>query len=187
MMSIQSSFVRDKARALPSIFVPVRQSRGRPREEFEVRVSSEQDAELATENGVPMFVVGPRQMAALGYPLNFPPVLVVARSQIAAIRSPLKLLAFNSESAVADPKIEDVVVALLTVDPIAARAVFERNRDSVDLGYLLKRLFSENLERIAAWVRFTDILPALPKSDLMLSRSSLDHELAKNLPRLALA
>ncbi len=69
---------------------------------------------------------------------------------------------------------------------LAARAVLERNRASLNPGYLLKRVLTENLEERASSVRFFDLVPAIPRVGPSLTRAAVEHQLRKNPPRGAL-
>lgn len=181
-MAVVSSFVRSKKGLTPAIFVPAPRPKGRPSVRLRVRVDSEEDANAANKAGVPLFALTSRTVTALGYPIRFPTQLVVASTVRSAVDSSFRMILFNSEEAALRPKIEDVIVALLTIDPVVARVVLERNRDEVRPEYLLKRVLTENQEQLAAWARFFDVVPTLPRLGKSLPAANLDREFRKNLP-----
>lgn len=181
-MQLVSSFVRSDEARTPSIFVPIATTRGRPQVNLRVRVSSEVEAEEANKNHVTLFALTSRTVTALGYPIRFPTQLVVARSVLPAVETTLRTIPFVSEEAAARPRIEDIAVALLSFDPVVARVILERNREDVDPDYLLKRVLTENVERLAASVRFFDLAPALPRIGKPISTTNLERELVKNPP-----
>ncbi len=182
MMSVVSGFVRSGPRPVPSVFVPVVSTRGRPREHFRVRIDSEKDADLANEGSVPLFGLSSEVVTALGYPTRFPTQLVVARSILSAVDTELHVIPFVSEEAARRPRVEDVAVALLSFDPMVGRVLLERNRADIRPHYLLKRVLTENVERLATWARFHDLAPDLPKIGESLPLANVLRETRKNRP-----
>jgi hypothetical protein len=181
MMAAPPVLVRSGRAAASAVFVPVSPARGRPRVEFRARVRSRADAEEARRANVPLFVLTREMVAGLGYPVNLPDLLLVAESIRGAIDSTLAVIPFVSEDAVRDPRVEDVIVALLRVNPLIARVLLERNRSDVQSEYLLKRVLVESVERLATRVRFQDVVPTIPVVGDALSQAAISHELARDL------
>ena len=94
----------------------------------------------------------------------------------------LPIVEFLSEAAVARPRLEDVLVAMLRFDILAARALVQRNLDLVDRAYLLKRIYQEDLEEQATRVRIQDFVPLPPKGE-PLPRRALERATSANRPR----
>jgi len=181
-MELVSSFVRSNEAEIPSYFVPVQPHRGRPSVRHQVHIRDEDDAESAHRDGVPLFLLESSTVTAMGCPMRFPPQLVVARSIQPAVESPFRQIGFISEAATLNPRVEDVAVALLDLDPVIARVLLERNKDAVRPDYLLKRVLTENKERLASWVRFFDLADSLPRVGKSIPAENLAREFGKNLP-----
>jgi len=177
-----TNFVRTGEDRTPSVFVRVPEPRGRPPIPFRARISRPEDAEEAQRNGVAVYLLDPKVVTALGYPIEFPPQLVVARSCLEAVDTAYATIPFTSERAVLHPRFEDVVLALLSVNRLAARVLLERNRERLDPSYLLKRVLQEDLEAWATSVRFFDLVPALPRVGRSLKKEALARQFSKNRP-----
>ena len=130
--------------------------RHRPPKRFTVRIQSTEDALKAREMGVPLLLVQSEDLKMLRYPLRIPPTVIVPRELRGVLDSALPVRVFQSTTPFSRPRIEDIVIFLLMHDPIAARAVVERNEGLLDLGYLRKRILQEDLEREATRVRLQD-------------------------------
>jgi hypothetical protein len=181
-MELVSNFVRSNETEIPHYFVPVQSRRGRPPIRLRVMIRNEEDAERANRDGVPLFALESRTVTAMGCPMRFPTQLVVAKSIQPAVESPLRQIEFISEQATLNPRVEDIAVALLDIDPVIARVLLERNRDAIRPDYLLKRVLTENKERVASWVRFFDLAESLPRVGKSISEVNLAREFGKNLP-----
>lgn len=91
--------------------------------------------------------------------MKIPKTIIVPREYRAAVITDLNLHTFESETPFIGsitPKLEDVVVFMLTLDPLAARAMIDRNE--LDHDYLQKRIYQENLEEEAVDVHLQDYL-----------------------------
>lgn len=181
-MRIETAFTRTGEDRTPSVFRPVRSTRGRPPIAYRLRINGPKDVEVARRSGAAVALLDSALVTALGYPMAFPPVVVVAAGVASAIDSTLPIVPFVSEAAVRAPRIEDIALALLEVDPIAARAVLERNREAVDPTYLAKRVLQEDREVAACRVRFFDLAPLIPRIGTPLPAVSLARHLRKNPP-----
>jgi len=99
-----------------------------------------------------------------------------------AVTTHLPVVGFVSERAASHPRLEDVFIAMLRFDVLAARALIERNIDLVDRDYLLKRILQEDLEEEATRVRLQDFL-SLPRKGEPLPRDALERAASRNRPR----
>jgi hypothetical protein len=181
-MRANLSLVREPTdRSLPpSIFVPKERKAHRPPALYErVVVRSEDDARIARKANVPLFPLTADRVTSLGYPIEFPPLLVVARSVLPLVESTLTTIPFASEEAARSPRPEDVAVAMLAFDRIGARALIDRN-PKWDRRYLTRRIWEENALRTATMVRLFDVLPYLPKDGDAPDRAALERKLRKN-------
>lgn len=179
-METVTNFVRRGEGRTPSIFVRAPKPKGRPRTEYRARVTKPQDVEEARKLGYPLYLLEPEAVTALGYPMDFPPELIVDRSILPAVDTTYRTIPFDSPEAVLKPRIEDVAIALLSIDAIAARAVLDRNRDAINSDYLLKRIIQENAEERATWVRLFDLVPGLPRVGETIPKAALERKLRQN-------
>ena len=161
------------------VFVPVERNPHRPRKRFRLFLRSVEDARLARQSGFPLIIVQSADLKILQYPMKIPPTVIVPREYRDTVVTSLNLLTFQSTAPFEKNRVEDVIVFLLMHDPIAARAVVERNREFVDLQYLRKRLFQEDLEEQASLVRLQDFVD-LPVVGKQLARESLERAVAGN-------
>lgn len=183
-MKAESVLFREPGERLlpPNVLVQIRSVRGRPPLEFRLRVRCPEDVEVLRRKNLPLYLLTSETVTALGYPIRFPPELVVARSLLSALETEYRTIPFVSEEAVIRPRIEDVALAFLTLRPIASRVLLERNRHEVDPTYLLKRVLTENLEAPATYARFFDLAPALPHVGPSVPEAALEREFRKNRP-----
>ncbi|MGP8076162.1 MAG: hypothetical protein ACLP8Y_05460 [Thermoplasmata archaeon] len=167
----------------PSVFVLAERPSHRPVARYEkIHIRSERDAETVRKANLPLHLLTAKQVTDLGYPIRFPPRVVVARSLLPIINSELGTIPFLSEKAARSPRPEDVAVALLRFDMLGARALLDRN-PRWDATYLTRRIWEEDLGRRATFVRFFDVLPRVPKEGEALDRASLERKLRKNPAR----
>lgn len=159
--------------------VPVEAQSHRPKKRFKVRLESEEDVERAQRQGLPIFLVRSEDLKILRYPLRIPPTILVPREYVGVLETSLPVRTFQSRLPFERPRIEDVVVFLLMHDPLAARAVVERNRDLLDLSYLTKRIYQENLEEQATLVRLQDHMN-IPVVGAALRREALMRAVRAN-------
>jgi hypothetical protein len=175
-----SSFVRTDEDPMPSVFVREPRPRGRPPVRYRALITTPEGVETARKSGVPVYLLDPRVVTALGYPMDFHPELVVARSVLGVVDTSYRIIPFRSEEAVIRPRLEDIALALLSINRLAARAVLDRNRDNLDADYLLKRVLQEELSGRATTVRFFDVVPALPRVGRALPKDAIERQLRKN-------
>jgi hypothetical protein len=148
---------------VPSVFVPEERPRTRPKTRYRARLNLAADVEVARKEGLPVYLLTPEIISAFRYPIRFPPRLLVAREVSPAVDSAFRRIVFNRREAAASPRFEDLVVAMLEVDPLAARALVKRNPDLLDPVRLLVRVVEENAERPATLVRLHEFAPGIPK------------------------
>lgn len=97
--------------------------------------------------------------------MRFPTILVVPRAARSAVESDLPVVEFIADRAVFRPRMEDIMIAMLRFDSLAARALIHRNLDFADRAYLAKRIYQEDLEGDASRVRLHELLPFAPVGD----------------------
>lgn len=181
-MRAVTSLIRTGEDRTSSVFVPVPEPRGRPPTRYRVRIRSPADVERARDSDIPVYLLDAGIVTALGYPIEFPAELIVAHSVRGAVETTYETVPFVSDSAVRSPRFEDVALAMLTINRLAARAILDRNVERLDRTYLLKRILQENLEERATSVRLRDLVPSLPRVGRELPRAAIQRQLRKNLP-----
>ena len=153
----------------------------RPRGRYRLRIRDANDAQIAKQENLPVFPIRDDMVTMLGYPMRFPTIIVVPRAARSAVESDLPVVEFLSERAVSNPRIEDIMIAMLRFDPLAARALIHRNLDLVDKTYLTKRIYQEDLEEDATRVRLHELLPFSPVG-AALPRQAIEKVDNANLP-----
>jgi len=144
---------------VPEVFIEISRSSNRPKKRFDLKVNIEKEAKKASKAGVPILWIEDSYTKILRYPMKIPETIIVPREYRDAIITDLNLHTFEAETPFNDsiiPRLEDVVVFMLTLDPLAARAMMDRNE--LDLDYLQKRIYQENLEEEAVDVHLQDHL-----------------------------
>jgi hypothetical protein len=136
--------------------------RGRPESYYRLSIMTEGDVLVARRFKIPVYLLTHGLVTSLGYPVTFPDHLLLSRDVNDAVDSRYPRVVFSSTESVLLPRIEDIAVALLRVDPLAARGVIVRNRTSVDPLSLLRKVIREDVEREATWVNLQDISPEIP-------------------------
>jgi hypothetical protein len=164
----------------PAVFVPVPAANGRPKTQYRLRVGNAAQVEEARRARSPVYLLTGETVQALGYPLDMPPSLVVARSILPAVDTTYSVVPFVSEEAVSRPRFEDVAIALLAVDAVGSRIILESNRDEVDPEYLLRRVIEEQMIHLATSVRFQDLSPAIPRLGPSVPESFLARKIRKS-------
>jgi hypothetical protein len=180
-MIVEETFRRDPTEkaATPSIFVAEPKVSHRPTTRYRsVRIRTKEDVETARRAGLPLTLLEPATVERLGYPLSFRPRLLLPRSFESAVETTFRRLTFSDPTAAKNPTIEDIVVAMLSIDALGARRIAYENRNAIDPVRLLKRVLAEDLEGRAFEVRLGDFAPGIPKVPGVspLSRATLDAE-----------
>jgi len=171
-------------RALPrDILATQARTSHRPPAKYRLILRSAKDAEEARRVGLPVFAITDSMVTMLGYSMTFPPLVLVPRGMKQVVETKLPVIEFLSEAAIRQPRLDDIIVAMLRFDPLAARALAQRNDDAIDKSYLLKRILQEDLEEEATRVRFQDLLPALPLRGEPLQKRALDRIVSSNVVR----
>lgn len=153
----------------------------RPRCRYRLVIRDARDAQIAKRENLPVFPVRDDMVTMLGYPMRFPTFIVVPRAVRSAIESDPPVIEFLSERAVSNPRIEDIMIAMLRFDPLAARALISRNLDLVDKTYLAKRIYQEDLEEDATRIRLHELLPFSPVGAALPARA-IERVDKANLP-----
>ena len=147
---------------------------------YTIRLRNEADVETARKAKVPVFLLTDRSMERLRYPMKFPPILFAAATYRAAVEAPW--IVMESTSPPSKPRDEDLLTYLLRLDPLAARAVLDRNIQRLDRDYLTLRITEERLNARATRVRMHDRLPKLITIGDSLPKQQLNRVLARNRP-----
>ncbi len=150
----------DKYERYPKIFREVDKEPHRPKKRFRLVINDKNDAKQARISGIPILWIDSSFTKILRYPMKIPDTIVVPREFKAVIESDLRLHTFESMDPFTDeniiPTFEDVIIFMLELDPLAARAMVDRS--DIDYRYLEKRIIQENLEREASEVYLQDHL-----------------------------
>jgi hypothetical protein len=163
-----------------SLAIPIPTPNHRPWMEYRFEVRSEDDVETLNRHRLPIHLLTAERVSDLGYPIVFPSQAVIARSLRPLVETNLGVIPFVSTEAAALPRDEDAIVAMLRFDMVGARAIWDHNRERLDSLYLLRRILEEKVERRAAFVRFSDVLPGIPQSEGALDLNRLRSKLRKH-------
>ncbi len=164
----------------PNIFKEINTGSHRPKKRFFLEVNSESEAEKARKANIPILWIDSSYTKILRYPMTIPDTIVIPREYENLTKTELDLHTFESMTPFKDtiiPEFEDVVVFMLSLDPLAARAMVDRSE--LDLTYLEKRIIQENLEREASIVHLQDLLD-LPREGPSLEKESLLKIIERN-------
>ena len=146
----------------PDVFVPQRRAPHRPVLQFRARIEDESAVDRARQAGLPVHLVTPGDLACFGFPMSFPPVLVVGSEVSGAVDSCFDRITFASSEAAGRPRLEDLVVVMLRVDPLVARGLVLHHQPMLRPDRLLKRILQEEVEREATYVRLQEFVPTIP-------------------------
>lgn len=158
--------------------------RGRPRKEYRPRVRTTEDVDRLRRHGVPAFLLTSEWVTKAGYPVHFPPWLVLPQKLSSKVTSEFRILPVRDEEALREPGVVELVTLLLRFDPLAARVVATRNRGGLDRHELYRRVRNEGLERAATKVRLQEFAPAIPRVGEPLPREEL-RWIERNNPPLS--
>jgi hypothetical protein len=164
-MRTDLSLVRDpKDRNLPSrIFVRAGRPSHRPVARYSrVRIRTQDDVEAVRKARLPVSILDSRQSKTLGHPLSFRPVLLVGKDLAPLLDTGFRTITFIDAEAARSPRIEDFIVAMLSIDTLGARRIAKANAAIIDPVRLLKRILAEGLEARAYRVRLDEFAPGLP-------------------------
>lgn len=172
--------------ATPSIFVPERKPSHRPPARYRcVRIRSRADVATARRAGLPLSLLEPRTVEALGYPLHFRPCLLLHQPLVSLVETTFRSLTFVDPEAARHPGLEDIIVAMLSIDALGARRIAHDHQPEIDPTRLLKRVLAENQEGRAYEVRIDQFAPGIPKVRGVrpLARAALRAEDARRFSR----
>ncbi len=167
----------------PDIFEEINTKSHRPKNRFTLEMNSEKEAKKARKANVPILWIDSSYTKMLRYPMTIPDTVVVPREYEDLTKTELNLHTFESMTPFKGtiiPEFEDVIVFMLTLDPLAARGMVDRSE--LDLTYLEKRIVQENLEREAAEVHLQDHLH-LPVEGTPLEKEPLLEIIERNKVR----
>ena len=183
-MQLETTLIRsDKDKGIPTAILRTETKKPhRPRNRYRLFIRDVNDAQIAKRKNLPVFPIRDEMVTMLGYPMKFPTIIVVPRAARSAIESHLPVVEFLSERAVYNPRIEDIMIAMLRFDLLAARALIHRNLDLLDARYLAKRIYQEDLEEDATRVRLHELVPFSPVGEA-LPAQAIDKVDRANLPR----
>lgn len=176
-VSIQKS---KKFERTPGVFKEMNRGSHRPKKRFVLKVNSEIEAKKARKANIPILWIDSSYTKILRYPMIIPDTIIVPREYEKTIQTGLDLHTFESMTPFKDtiiPEFEDVVVFMLTLDPLAARGMVDRSE--LDLTYLEKRIVQENLEKEASEVYLQDHLD-IPSEGSPLEKKRLSKIIDRN-------
>ena len=170
-------------RGRPSYLVPEPRYSHRQARPHRVQIYDLAAGRAARKDGLAVLPITGDLPTSFGYPMRMPLRIVTSSELRDALVTRLPPIVFRKAEAVRDPRFVDYVVAMLHLDPIAARAMVERNRELVDDVYLLKRVVQEDLEEPATALRFQDFAPAIPLVGAAAPRPAIERQMDKNRTR----
>lgn len=162
-----------KGAPVPRILEKESRARGRPVDQFRLVLREAADVEEARALGLPTYLLTCELVTMLGCSVTFPPQLLIGRSLGPATVAPWRRILVLREETLLDPRLEDLVGALLHVNPLTARSVLLRNRGTVDPTRLHRVVVTEGLEAPATLVRLQEFVPSIPRSGEPLPEESL--------------
>jgi hypothetical protein len=129
-----------------------------------------------------MFLLTPELVTRSGYPVRFHPWLAVSSKLAGNVSSSFHVLSVKDEDALRAPRLEELVTLLLRFDPVAARVVASRNRETLNPNELYRRVRNEGLERAATKVRLQEFAAGLPSVGESLPVQALEWAERNNPP-----
>jgi hypothetical protein len=154
----------------------ISRKRGRPESRYRLSIANSEDVDVSRRFKIPVYLLTPRLVTSLGYPGTFPEHLLLAREINDAVDCKYPRIVVSAATSVLRPTIEDIVVAMLKIDALAARGVAMRNRPSVEPLSLLRKVIQEDVEREATWVNLQEISPAIPMVGPHLDEALLETQ-----------
>lgn len=155
----------------PEIFKEISPEPHRPDKRFKVKVESREEAKEALSSDIPILWIDSSHTMMLRYPMTIPDTIIVPREYEDVVKTGLDIRTFESMAPFRDtiePRFEDVVIFMLTLDPLAARGMIERS--DLDKEYLKKRIYQEELEEEASMVHLHDHI------DMQVKEEPLDKD-----------
>jgi hypothetical protein len=122
------------------------------------------------------------RVTELGAPTKFPPHILVAQELEPALDTDFPRIVSRYGECLHNPGIEDLVAALLTVDPLTARLLATRNRRYIDPVRLALRVVQEGVTGPATRVGLQVLAPGIPKLGPTWSERTLEeHDLGHSV------
>lgn len=173
----------EKYEKYPNVFKAPKKKPRKPKKKFKLIIEDRKGAEKALRSDIPLLIINSKETDILKYPMTIPETLITPREYEDAVKTIFNLHTFQSLDPFEKnltPKLEDVVIFTLSLDPIAARAMVKRS--SLNLQYLLKRIYQEGLEEPATKARLQDFIN-LPEVGKPLEKEKLKSVIKKNTVR----
>jgi hypothetical protein len=168
------TFAPGELRPTGRSFVEASRRPGRPWKHYRLRVRGPEDVEVARSLGLPVYLLTPARAVELGAPTSFRPHLLVAQELDPAVDTDYPRIVIRFGECVRDPRIEDLVVALLSVDPLTARLLAMRNRTFIDPERLACRVIQEGVAAPATRVGLQELARGIPRVGPTWPRGTLE-------------
>jgi hypothetical protein len=150
---------------------------GRPWKQYRLRLSGPADVEVARRCGLAVYLITPERVTELGAATTFQPHLLVAQDLAPAVDTEYPRIVSRNGGCVRDPRIEDLVAALLSVDPLAARLLAMRNQKFIDPERLAHRVVQEGVTGPATRVGLQVLAPVIPRDGIAWPERTLrEHD-----------
>jgi hypothetical protein len=143
-------------------FVEASRRPGRPWKHYRLQVRGPDDVAIARSLGLPVHLLTPELATQLGAPTNFRPHLLVAQELDPAVDTEYPRIVIRFGECLRDPRIEDLVAALLSIDPLTARLLAIRNQKFIDPQRLANRVVQEGVAEPATRVGLQELARGIP-------------------------
>ncbi|MCI4366553.1 MAG: hypothetical protein L3K08_02245 [Thermoplasmata archaeon] len=169
------TFGPSEARPTGEAFTEEPRRRGRPSKQYRLRIRGPADVEIARGCGLPVYLLTPGRVAELGIPADFPPHVLIGQELDAAVDTDYPRIIIRYGENLQNLRLEDLVAALLTIDPLTARALAIGNRKFVDPERLARRTVEEGVVGPATRVGLQVLAPSIPKVGPTWSKRTLEE------------
>lgn len=156
-------------------FVDPPRRRGRPRRVYRLRVRGPEDVDTARRMGLAVYLLTSGRLRQLGVPVRLRPHLLLAQELDAVVDTEFPRIVFRWGETLRTPRIEELVVALLSVDPLSARLLALRNRAFLDPRRLAERVVQEGVAAPATRVGLQALAPGIPAVGSPWPRRALEQ------------
>lgn len=151
------------ARPMGGTFVEPSRRPGRPWKHYRLRIRGPEDVEVARRLGLPIYLLTPARASELGAPTSFHPHLLVAQELDPAVDTVYPRIVIRFGECIRDPRIEDLVAALLSIDPLTARLLAMRSQTFIDPERLACRVIQEGVAGPATRVGLQELAGGIPR------------------------
>lgn len=152
------------------------------------RAAADDDRPPPRSRRLPVRYVRAEDLLALGWPMRIPDIAVVPRRWAERLTLRQPTVVFRRERPLQWRRLrpEDVAVAMLEIDPIVSRALFERAR--LDRRRLRRRILEEGKLEAAASVGLAERLGLkAPRRVERIPEAQIQRQLRQNPPRRVVA